>query len=357
MALLDSSGNPVRSGSGSAIRSGSGSGSGSGNGSGSGRGDQSYNAAAVRRANAQAAQAKAVADAKAKRDIQSRIAAAEDKAAQADEVNAARVAKLRAADMARDAAAARKVAAKRAADKKAYEKAEAAKAKAKAEGILAKQRAIKAAKDKAADDAAALEREAVVQERRADSQTDVNSTLAESTAAAPVAEVKATSKGLINSFIPDVISESLKGEGNYSPEWVEKNKAAGSKHLENLYNTGQLQRPLSNITDASGNAIGGVANSQDNVAMQEMAANGVEDPQATLSKEVSDGTGLDTSFSGAFRQAVDGADGHNYEGGGGLLKYANDQNAVAADEAEASKSSRIWSTAFLLTIQALLLLI
>ena len=150
---------------------------------------------------------------------------------------------------------------------------------------------------------------------------------------APVAipaEAESTSKGLIDSFLPDVISESLKGEGNYSPEWVEKNKVAGAKHLEELYASGQLQLPKSNFTDSSGNAIGGVSNSQDNTAMQNMAANGVEDPLSALSKEVSDQSGLDTSFSGAFDQAINGADGHEFEGGSGLLNYANSQQEDTA---------------------------
>ena len=323
---------------------------------------------------AERAQAKAVADAKAQRDAQARIAAAER--AQADKVAAKKAADKAAAEAAsarqsRDRQTAA-IAAKKAADKAAADRAAADKAAAEAASarqsrdrqtaaIAAKKAADKAAADRAAADKAAedkaieeesqrmlaesarinaeikrkaeanaiklqqdKEREIFVKEKRERDGISVNSTLTESTAAAPVAEVETTSKGLINSFIPDVISESLKGEGNYSPEWVEKNKAAGSKHLESLYASGQLQRPLSNVTDASGNAIGGVANSQDNVAMQEMAANGVADPLSTLSKEVSDGTGLDTSFSGAFRQAVDGADGHEYEGGSGLLNYAND---------------------------------
>ena len=323
---------------------------------------------------AERAQAKAVADAKAQRDAQARIAAAER--AQADKVAAKKAADKAAAEAAsarqsRDRQTAA-IAAKKAADKAAADRAAADKAAAEAASarqsrdrqtaaIAAKKAADKAAADRAAADKAAedkaieeesqrmlaesarinaeikrkaeanaiklqqdKEREIFVKEKRERDGISVNSTLTESTAAAPVAEVETTSKGLINSFIPDVISESLKGEGNYSPEWVEKNKAAGSKHLESLYASGQLQRPLSNVTDASGNAIGGVANSQDNVAMQEMAANGVADPQTALTKKVSDEAGLDTSFSGAFRQAVNGADGHEYEGGSGLLNYAND---------------------------------
>jgi len=158
---------------------------------------------------------------------------------------------------------------------------------------------------------------------------------------APV-ETKSTSQGLIDSFIPDFISESLKGEGNYSPEWVEKNKAAGASHLEALYASGQLKLPKSNLTDSRGNAIGGVANSQDNTAMQEMAANGVEDPLTALTKEVSDGTGLDTSFTGAYRQAIDGADGQRYDSGSGLLNYANDQRGrnVEAEELAANEQGR-----------------
>jgi len=158
---------------------------------------------------------------------------------------------------------------------------------------------------------------------------------------APV-ETKSTGQWMIDSFIPDLISESLKGEGNYSPEWVEKNKAAGASHLEALYASGQLKLPTSNITDYRGNAIGGVANSQDNTAMQEMAAKGVEDPLTALTKEVSDGTGLDTSFTGAYRQAIDGADGQRYDSGSGLLNYANDQGGrnVEAEQLAANEQGR-----------------
>ena len=184
--------------------------------------------------------------------------------------------------------------------------------------------------------AKAAEKRAIeVQEKRdglLSSEIATNEDIAE-VEEAPVAipaEAESTSKGLIDSFLPDVISESLKGEGNYSPEWVEKNKVAGAKHLEELYASGQLQLPKSNFTDSSGNAIGGVSNSQDNTAMQNMAANGVEDPLSALSKEVSDQSGLDTSFSGAFDQAINGADGHEFEGGSGLLNYANSQQEDTA---------------------------
>jgi len=146
--------------------------------------------------------------------------------------------------------------------------------------------------------------------------------------------------GLLGSFMPKVISESLKGEGNYDPEWVNKNKAAGAKHLEDQYATGQLQRGLSNFTDQNGNAIGGVANSEDNTAMQQMAANGVEDPLSALSSKVSNEAGLDTSFSGAFKQAVNGADGHNYEGGGGLLKYSQENDGGQRGEQSAALADR-----------------
>ena len=213
---------------------------------------------------------------------------------------------------------------------------------AESQRLLAESEALTAATaKKAADDAAIAEakviadakakrdeeRFAIVQEKRdglISSETGSLATTDGAETTEETAEETSASGGLIDSFIPDFISESLKGEGNYSPEWVEKNKAAGAKHLESLYASGELTLPRSNFTDKNGNAIGGVTNSQDNVAMQEMAANGVEDPLSTLSKEVSDGTGLDTSFSGAFRQAVDGADGHEYEGGSGLLNYAND---------------------------------
>jgi len=134
--------------------------------------------------------------------------------------------------------------------------------------------------------------------------------------------------GLLGSFMPKVISESLKGDGNYDPNWVNKNKAAGAKHLENLSTTGQIQRGRSNITDKNGNAIGGVVNSEDNTAMQEMAANGVKDPLSTLSSKVSDEAGLDTSLYGAFKQTMTGADGYEYEGGGGLLKYSQENDTA-----------------------------
>ena len=216
---------------------------------------------------------------------------------------------------------------------------------AESQRLLAESEALTAATaKKAADDAAIAEakviadakakrdeeRFAIVQEKRdglISSETGSLATTDGAETTEETAEETSASGGLIDSFIPDFISESLKGEGNYSPEWVEKNKAAGAKHLESLYASGELTLPRSNFTDKNGNAIGGVTNSQDNVAMQEMAANGVEDPLSTLSKEVSDGTGLDTSFSGAFNQAINGADGHEYEGGSGLLNYANDQQA------------------------------
>ena len=137
----------------------------------------------------------------------------------------------------------------------------------------------------------------------------------------------ADTSGLVSSFMPKVISESLKGEGNYDPNWVNANKVAGAQHIEDLTNSGQISGARSNITDANGNAIGGVANSQDNTAMQDLAAGGSTDPLGDLSNQVSDEAGLDTSLSGAWRQAIDGADGHNYEGGGGLLKFSQDGGA------------------------------
>ena len=129
--------------------------------------------------------------------------------------------------------------------------------------------------------------------------------------------------------MPDWLKESLKGEGNYDPAWVEKNKAAGAKSLENMYASGQLQRGRSNITDSYGNAIGGVANSQDNTAMQRLAAEGSTDPMGDLSSQVVKEDGIDSSFTGAFNQAINGADGSEYTGGGGLLKFSQDQDKKA----------------------------
>ena len=134
----------------------------------------------------------------------------------------------------------------------------------------------------------------------------------------------ADTSGLVSSYMPKVISESLKGKGNYDPNWVNANKVAGAQHIEDLTNSGQISGARSNFTDANGNAIGGVANSQDNTAMQDLAAGGSTDPLGDLSNQVSDEAGLDTTLSGAWRQAIDGADGHNYEGGGGLLKFSQD---------------------------------
>jgi len=174
----------------------------------------------------------------------------------------------------------------------------------------------------------ATEARAALVKGRRDETVDATSGNLTSTEEPSVEDTGTESKssGLIGSFMPDIISESTKGEGNYSPEWVEKNKIAGANHLEALYASGELQRPISNFTDASGNAIGGISNSEDNTAMQQLAADGVADPLTTLSKEVSDGTGLDTSISGAWRQAVDGADGHEFEGGSGLLNYSKAKN-------------------------------
>ena len=135
--------------------------------------------------------------------------------------------------------------------------------------------------------------------------------------------------GLVSSWMPDWLKESLKGEGNYDPAWVERNKAAGAKSLENMYDSGQLQRGRSNITDSYGNAIGGVANSQDNTAMQRLAAEGSTDPMGDLSSQVVKEDGIDSSFTGAFNQAINGADGSEYTGGGGLLKFSQDQDKKA----------------------------
>ena len=141
--------------------------------------------------------------------------------------------------------------------------------------------------------------------------------------------------GLVSSWMPKWLQESLKGEGNYDPAWVEKNKVAGAKSLESMYDSGQLQRPRSNITDSYGNAIGGVANSQDNTAMQRLAAGGSTDPMGDLSSQIVKEDGIDSSWTGAFNQAIDGAEGSEFTGGGGLLKFSQDQdkNAIFGDAA------------------------
>ena len=301
------------------------------------------------------AEAKVIADAKAETDAAALAKQISDAAA-ANEAQ-----KRKASEAKRLKAQADKAVAEKEAKRKALAEKNAA-IEAESQRLLAESEALTAATNKkAADDA----RAEIVKTKREGLlnldvvEEDVVEEVKSPSVDAPV-ETKSTSQGLIDSFIPDFISESLKGEGNYSPEWVEKNKAAGASHLEALYASGQLKLPKSNLTDSRGNAIGGVANSQDNTAMQEMAANGVEDPLTALTKEVSDGTGLDTSFSGAFDQAINGAEGHEYEGGSGLLNYANDQkadenavegvsqgtvdkglaDAVAANEAEASKASQ-----------------
>ena len=140
--------------------------------------------------------------------------------------------------------------------------------------------------------------------------------------------------GLVSSWMPKWLQESLKGEGNYDPAWVEKNKVAGAKSLESMYDSGQLQRPRSNITDSSGNAIGGMA-SQDNTAMQRLAAGGSTDPMGDLSAQIVKEDGIDSSWTGAFNQAIDGAEGSEFTGGGGLLKFSQDQdkNAIFGDAA------------------------
>jgi len=245
-------------------------------------------------------------------------------------------------------AAAKKAADKIAADKKAADK-KAAKIEADRKALAEKNAAIEAETARLLAESevltAAIKKKArskTVKTRRekrlsSDVDEEINSPSVDA-----LEETKSTGQWLIDSFIPDFISESLKGEGNYSPEFVEKNKAAGASHLEALYASGQLKLPISNFTDSRGNAIGGVANSQDNTAMQKMAANGVEDPLTALSKEVSDGTGLDTSFTGAFRQAIDGADGQRYDSGSGLLNYANDQGGrnVEAEQLAANEQGR-----------------
>ena len=140
--------------------------------------------------------------------------------------------------------------------------------------------------------------------------------------------------GLVSSWMPKWLQESLKGEGNYDPAWVEKNKVAGAKSLESMYNSGQLERPRSNITDSYGNAIGGMA-SQDNTAMQRLAAGGSTDPMGDLSSQIVKEDGIDSSWTGAFNQAIDGAEGSEFTGGGGLLKFSQDQdkNAIFGDAA------------------------
>ena len=281
------------------------------------------------------AEAKVIADAKAETDAAALAKQISDAAA-ANEAQ-----KRKASEAKRLKAQADKAVAEKEAKRKALAEKNAA-IEAESQRLLAESEALTAATNKkAANDA----RAEIVKTKREGllnldvvKEEDVVEEVKSPSVDAPV-ETKSTSQGLIDSFIPDFISESLKGEGNYSPEWVEKNKAAGASHLEALYASGQLKLPKSNLTDSRGNAIGGVANSQDNTAMQEMAANGVEDPLTALTKEVSDGTGLDTSFTGAYRQAIDGADGQRYDSGSGLLNYANDQRGrnVEAEELAANE--------------------
>jgi len=284
------------------------------------------------------AEAKVIADAKAETDAAALAKQISDAAA-ANEAQ-----KRKASEAKRLKAQADKAVAEKEAKRKALAEKNAA-IEAESQRLLAESEALTAATNKkAANDA----RAEIVKTKREGllnldvvKEEDVVEEVKSPSVDAPV-ETKSTSQGLIDSFIPDFISESLKGEGNYSPEWVEKNKAAGASHLEALYASGQLKLPKSNLTDSRGNAIGGVANSQDNTAMQEMAANGVEDPLTALTKEVSDGTGLDTSFTGAYRQAIDGADGQRYDSGSGLLNYANDQRGrnVEAEELAANEQGR-----------------
>ena len=283
------------------------------------------------------AEAKVIADAKAETGAAALAKQISDAAA-ANEAQ-----KRKASEAKRLKAQADKAVAEKEAKRKALAEKNAA-IEAESQRLLAESEALTAATNKkAADDA----RAEIVKTKREGLlnldvvEEDVVEEVKSPSVDAPV-ETKSTSQGLIDSFIPDFISESLKGEGNYSPEWVEKNKAAGASHLEALYASGQLKLPKSNLTDSRGNAIGGVANSQDNTAMQEMAANGVEDPLTALTKEVSDGTGLDTSFTGAYRQAIDGADGQRYDSGSGLLNYANDQRGrnVEAEQLAANEQGR-----------------
>ena len=125
--------------------------------------------------------------------------------------------------------------------------------------------------------------------------------------------------------MPDATSDPL--NANYNPISVAESNVAAPQSAEELTTSNQTPSGKSNITDKYGNAIGGVVNSQDNTAMQDLAAGGSTDPLGDLSSQVSDTTGLDTTFSGAWRQAINGADGHNYEGGSGLLKFSQDGGA------------------------------
>ena len=182
----------------------------------------------------------------------------------------------------------------------------------------------KAAAEKVAKEAADAAEKLRIQLGNGESATKLNARIADKTEGTDLSD----GSGLVSSFMPKIISESLKGEGNYDPNWMSANKAAGAQQIEKLTTSGQLPSAKSNVTDKNGNAIGGVVNSQDNAAMQDLAAGGSTDPLGDLSSQVSDEVGLDTSLSGALRQTINGADGQNYEGGGGLLKFSQEGDAA-----------------------------
>ena len=86
---------------------------------------------------------------------------------------------------------------------------------------------------------------------------------------------------------------------------IAKNKAAGAAHTASQQAKG-IGVARSNITGSSGKAIKGVANSQTNPALVNLAINGVKgkDGLAALSKAQAASLGKDTSFTGIFNDIV-----------------------------------------------------
>ena len=86
---------------------------------------------------------------------------------------------------------------------------------------------------------------------------------------------------------------------------IAKNKGAGAAHTASQQAKG-IGVARSNITGSSGKAIKGVANSQTNPALVNLAINGVKgkDGLAALSKAQAASLGKDTSFTGIFNDIV-----------------------------------------------------
>ena len=86
---------------------------------------------------------------------------------------------------------------------------------------------------------------------------------------------------------------------------IAKNKGAGAAHTASQQAKG-IGVARSNITGSSGKAIKGVANSQANPALVNLAIDGVKgkDGLATLSKVQAASLGKDTSFTGIFNDIV-----------------------------------------------------